>query len=355
MAHIHYKSILFICVGEHLKDSDDCGYAYGKHRPAGLYVSDELVVNMLKSKGVRAAFVQAVDNNDIDRLVFAFKPDVVVIEALWVVPEKFDVLKRLHPKVKWTVRLHSEVPFLAMEGIAMEWINAYRQKGVEVTTNSHRLQRALAYATGVEPPYTPNYYNPDLAPRRSINYRSHGVIDVGCFGATRPLKNQLIQAMAAIRFADQNKLKLRFHINATRKEPLAPGDSILRNLRALFAGPSVKSKGHFLVEHGWYSHKDFLAMLHHIDIGMQVSLSETFNLVTADTVAAGVPILVSPEVGWAAELSKVNPTDISDIVSGLNRVYWLSRHGGTLEWRNSMLLRSNSAHAAKTWLAYLRA
>lgn len=350
--HHHYKSVLFICVGEHLKDNDDCGYAYGRHRPAGLYVSDELVVNMLKAEGVRAAFVQAVDNNDIDRLVHSFRPDVVVIEALWVVPEKFDILKKLHPRVKWTVRLHSEVPFLATEGVAMQWINAYRKKGVEVTTNSHRLQKALAYATGIEPPYTPNFYNPHLAPRRSINFRGYGVIDIGCFGATRPLKNQLIQAMAAIRFADQNRLKLRFHINATRKEPLASGDSILKNLRALFEG--VKHRGHYLVEHGWYNHKDFLQMLHHIDIGMQVSLSETFNLVTADTVAVGVPILVSPEVVWAAEMSKVNPNDIGDIIGGLNRVFWLSRHGGCLEWRNTVLLKANSVQSRKIWLQYLR-
>src|SRR6185437_13120675 len=56
----------------------------------------------------------------------------------WVVPEKFRVLIPLHPKVRWIVRIHSEIPFLAMEGIAMDWIARYTLLPVEIACNSMR-------------------------------------------------------------------------------------------------------------------------------------------------------------------------------------------------------------------------
>ena len=62
-------------------------------------------------------------------------------------------------------------------------------------------------------------------------------IDIGAYGAIRPLKNQLLQALAAIKFAESIGKTLRFHINITRIEN--NGDPVLKNLRNLFSN-SVK-------------------------------------------------------------------------------------------------------------------
>src|SRR5258708_5787161 len=93
---------------------------------------------MLRRAGIHAVMEEADDNNDIDRIVTRHKPTVVVIEAFWVVPSKFDVLKRLHPHVHWIVRNHSEAPFLAGEGIAMQWTAGYLARNIEVMCNSTR-------------------------------------------------------------------------------------------------------------------------------------------------------------------------------------------------------------------------
>ena len=54
----------------------------------------------------------------------------------WLV-SKFEVLQKLHPNVKWIVRLHSEIPFIANEGIAMDWIYEYQKyDNVFVSLNS---------------------------------------------------------------------------------------------------------------------------------------------------------------------------------------------------------------------------
>ena len=79
--------------------------------------------------------------------------------------------------------------------------------------------------------------------------KSSNIINVSCFGALRPLKNQLSQALAAIQFADSQDYRLRFHINATRVEQ--QGQNILKNLRGVFG--SLKS--HQLIEHPWMDHE----------------------------------------------------------------------------------------------------
>ena len=89
----------------------------------GLVNSCEFVANALHKCGIRAKVVQVIDNNGIDKEVHEYKPTHCFIEALWVTPSKFEILAKLHPKVKWNVRIHSMIPFLVSEGMSFEWIN----------------------------------------------------------------------------------------------------------------------------------------------------------------------------------------------------------------------------------------
>ena len=75
--------------------------------------------------GFEAKVVVVNDNNDINREVFKYTPTHVFIEALWVVPSKFEVLIPLYPKIQWYVRLHSNTPFISSEGIAIDWLVKY--------------------------------------------------------------------------------------------------------------------------------------------------------------------------------------------------------------------------------------
>jgi len=43
-------------------------------------------------------------------------------------------------------------------------------------------------------------------------------------------------------------------------------------------------------------HNDFIRVVKSMDIGMQVSLSESFNIVAADFVSNGVPLVGSPDI-----------------------------------------------------------
>src|SRR2546430_15216682 len=110
--------VLFIC----RKSDYHFGSPYNQ-KATGLKQSAGYCRDVLNLNGIPAEMVIVNDNNDIDREVTKYKPAWVIIEALWVVPEKFEVLKRLHPDVRWVIRLHSELPFIAFEGPAMDWVN----------------------------------------------------------------------------------------------------------------------------------------------------------------------------------------------------------------------------------------
>lgn len=334
------KKILFL-TKKGQKYSEEYGYS---HCASGLKNSARFVVDMLKALDVDVKLVDVIDNNDIDREVFKFKPDIVVIEALWVVPEKFKVLRHLHPRVQWVVRVHSEVPFLAMEGIAMEWITKYlKESNVFVAFNSRRAQLEFLEITKSEKVlYLPNFF--PVGPNKRAEKKHKHVLNVGCFGAIRPMKNQLMQAMAAVRYADLSNKFLYFHINASRVEQR--GEPVLQNIRELFKyAPNA-----VLVEHAWLSHDHFQKVLHNMDLSMCVSLSETFCIVAADSVHLGVPLVCSEEVRWANDISKADPSSMNSIVNRMENVLKYRMYANFVNRRG---LRRYDEHSVDEWLRFV--
>jgi hypothetical protein len=322
-----------------------------KSLSTGLFNSANFMVDMLKSENIDTDIQVAVDANSIDSIVSVYKPTHVVIEALWVFPAKFAELTRLHPDVKWIIRLHSEIPFIANEGIAIDWIGDYvTYPNVIIAANTERMQRDLqSYISNKEYKndiiYLPNYY-PQEYKKKSIN-KSKYWIDVGCFGAVRPLKNQLIQAVAALKFANKINKQLRFHINGNRIEN--KGDSVFKNIVSLFQ--QVADSGHTLICHDWAPRDEFLKTCGQMDIGMQVSFSETFNIVAADLVSQGVPVVTSEEIPWTSHWFDGDPNDSESIYKALMRAYHYPNLNVHYNINN---LKAYTNKTKKTWVKYFK-
>jgi hypothetical protein len=320
---------------------------------SGLKNSVGFVSNMLNDNGFDSKVVHVIDSNAIDREVRAFNPQVVIIEALWVPPYKFDQLKPLHPDVHWIVRNHSELPFLSGEGIAIDWIIEYIKRGVEINSNTKRVALDLAVAARASGTnkyrisFLPNYY-PHGNPVKPGETPFGNIVDIGCFGAIRPLKNQLLQAIASLDFAEKIKCRLCFHINYPRVE--FAGERILRNLRGLFAH-TVNAE---LVEHKWLLHDEFINLIKQMDINLQVSLSETFNIVTADAVNNNIPVVVSPEVAWLPVDCQADPTSSFSVTSRMVEIWRMSPSARRkrLELQHKGLSQYCGV-SQKMWISYL--
>jgi hypothetical protein len=318
------RSLLFILslrgYGYELYGGEGYGpYGYpGWIRNSGLSNSAQFVIDMLNASGMPSELVQVNDQNGIDKVVTEKKPTDVILEAFWVDPAKVAVLTKLHPTVRWFCRGHSEIPFLGTEGGSFNRVKGYIAGNVFVASNTTRSTTDLR---GVVQAWNPHWTPADIAARVLFlpNYYplpaplAHvpslpGVLNVGCFGAIRPLKNQVYEAVAALELARQLGKKLVFHINGTRVEQ--SGTNVLNNIKATFASTPNAT----LVQHPWKTRTDFLDLCRRVDLGMQVSFTETFNIVTADLVTNNTPVVVSDEIDWVDRRFRADPTDRDDII-----------------------------------------
>jgi len=316
--------ILFIL--KKREDTDNAGNK--KLIQTGLFNSSTYLNEILNKMNIESVVDIAIDNNCIDRIVTKHRPTHVIIEALWVVPTKFVILCQLHPTVKWIIRFHSDMPFIACEGTAMSWICKYSLfKNIIIGINSPRLLREIRTIIKIKNKisdsdieekviYLPNYYPLEDFKNKIVD-KTNDVINICCFGAIRPLKNQLIQAFSAVEFARKINKKLRYHINATRIE--TNGSPVYHNIKGLF---TELDSDYELVEHSWYDKEEFLKVCSEMDIGLQVSFSETFNIVGCDILSQGVPIICSYDIPWSNnDIYNANPTDSIDITKKLLLTY----------------------------------
>lgn len=312
---------------------------------SGLYNSAKFVNEMLVTNNVSSTLVQVVDNNEIDKYCSIHKPDIVIIEAIWVVPSKFEILQKLHPHIKWIIRLHSELPFLANEGIAITWLKEYvKYDNVYIGSNSLYLIDALSPYLESNILYLPNYYKVTNDMPSLKNDSWNHCINIGIFGAIRPMKNTLTQAVAAINYADSINKKLRLHVNSSRVEQ--KGENVLKNLRALF----VDTK-HELVEHTWLKRDEFINLVGTMDICLQVSLSETYNIVAADVINKGVPVVTSNEIPFVNYFSTVKSN--KDVTNMINAISFNLMFKSVLTKVNKILLMINSRRAKMVWIKFI--
>lgn len=307
---LNKPKILFLCK----KRVDSYGISYG------LLNSANFVINYLNKIGIAAELITCIDANEIDKYVTQKNPTIVIIEALWVTPEKIYELMNIgrHRNRSWIIRIHSKVSFLANEGIAIKWLMGYSKlsrnfKNFYIAPNTEEITNDLREHFNLNTLYLPNIYEPMTEVNKRIIVKKREEVHMGCFGAIRPMKNQLIQAIAAIKFADRNNLKLYFHMNGNRNEQ--NGDNIQKNIIHLFR----HHPKHTLIQHNWLSHSDFLELIKEMDYGLQVSLNESFNIVCADFVYVGIPIVTS-EIDWMPKLCNVMPSSSESIYHGLERI-----------------------------------
>ena len=166
-----------------------------------------------------------------------------------------------------------------------------------------------------------------------------GVYNIGCFGAIRPLKNQLNQAVAAIKFGEVYGVCVNFYVYSVRLEQ--GGESVLKNMKALF-----KDTNHTLIEVGWLDRPDFLELLSTMDISMQVSLTESFNIVAADSVFVGVPLVISNEIDWL----KNGISDPNDVDSMVKQIKAALNYKNLFITQNLIALKKYNTKSKAEWI-----
>lgn len=236
----------------------------------------------------------------------------VVVSAPWIPTTDLQSMVAAHPNVDFAVNCHSNVGFLQADANGVRLVREAMEieRGVwnfRLAGNSDKFCRWVTATYQSPCAHLPNLYYLDHTSAIDRPLYSGGTLRIGAFGATRPLKNFMSACGAAVEISTSLKTNLEIWMSAGRTE--GGGDTILKAAHAMVNGlPNVK-----LVESGWQSWPKFRGIVRHMHLLMQPSYTESFNMVTADGVAEGVPSVVSEAIDWAPDHWKAKVDDVRDI------------------------------------------
>jgi hypothetical protein len=175
-----------------------------------------------------------------------------------------------------------------------------------IAANNERLVNWLTDAYRVPATWVPNLYHLDHTASIAREPYKGGTLRIGAFGATRPLKNFMTAAGAAVQIGHKLRSDIELWMSSGRNEG---GGSLNEAIRQMTAGlPNFK-----LVESGWQTWPQFRQTVRNMHLLLQPSYTETFNVVTADGVAEGVASVVSDAIEWAPDSWKARCDDVDHI------------------------------------------
>lgn len=234
----------------------------------------------------------------ITRLRAAPDTSHVVIQAPWVATEKLFQMGQLFPDVQFLVNCHSNVGFLQAEPEAMkkmlELVDLEQSSpNLHCGGNSEEFCNWVRMAYQAPCTCLPNLYHLNAHAEAHRPLWNGGLLRIGIFGAPRPQKNVLTGVAGAIEIAQSLKAQTEIWVNAGRDE--SHGKTILKACRmAIDRNPFCTYK-----EFPWAPWPEFRRHVSSMNLLIQASYTESFNQVTADGIATGVPSVVSPAIRWA--------------------------------------------------------
>jgi glycosyltransferase involved in cell wall biosynthesis len=254
------------------------------------------------------------------------RPTHVILAAPWMPSNEVELTAAEFPEVAFVVVSHSSVGFLAADPHAIRLLRQTADlqlstHNVFVGGNSTKFTEWATEAWGVNAVCLPNLYDlTESFPRHDRRWEG-GALRLGLFGANRPLKNFLSGAAAAVVLARELHVPIDLLLSSDRNEG-ADGralDEMTENIANLR-----------VTRTGWLPWSSFRRLLRTVDLVFQVSYTETFNVVTADSIAEGVPVVASDAIEWVPRWWQARadePLDVVRVAKRLLRDPEAPRHG----------------------------
>jgi hypothetical protein len=238
---------------------------------------------------------------------------IIVSAPSWVQPDDFKELCIQYPDIEFVLLNHSGCCFLSIDKFGIRNIRQCADlelslHNFRVSSNNKRVVNWFQRGLNAKCLYLPNLYDTqsfiDPFPR---NREHTGTLRIGSFGAGRPWKNQLAAAEAAVQMGRQLGVPMELYVNSKRPDG---GERMIESRIELFDG----LRDCKLIEVPWESWPRFRETCQHMHLLLQPSFDETFNVVTADGIAVGVPSVTSEAIEWTPKDWWCETCDPSSIV-----------------------------------------
>lgn len=325
----------------------------------GLGVAALNTSQVLRSRGIWCDVWPVKDESDIETRINAAQADAaatgkipishVVISAPWIFSPFISMLVSRFTDIHFASISHSNVGFLGADPKSMrtlrEYLDIQRQwVNFDVAANSRRFTSWINRAYGMHLIYLPNLYSLRDSKDVRPSYRG-GVLRIGSFGAVRTLKNHVTAAAAALEISTRMGVDTEFWMNAGRVEGGSHANAIPETITAMFKGVHNAT----FKQAPWTSWAEFRNLIRNMNLLLQPSFTESFNMVTADGIAEGVPSVVSEAIEWVPEYWHASPDNALDIAN--KGVALLNDPVAASEGRQALVRHNQQGVSA--WLEFL--
>jgi hypothetical protein len=238
---------------------------------------------------------------------------VVVSSPAWIQPEDFHNLALRFHNTTFVQLNHSGTAYLSIDKYGIRNIRGVAAlqemlHNVRVAANNERVCREINSLCGIETLYLPNLYDTSSYVNPAPPHRLGNTLRVGSFGASRPWKNQLNAAAGAVMLAKGLGCTLELYVNSRRPDG---GERMIESRAEMFSGlPHAK-----LIDVPWASWPKFRDISASMHLLIQPSFDETYNVVTADGIAEGVPSVTTSAIEWTPRNWWAQPEDPGDIAN----------------------------------------
>jgi hypothetical protein len=236
---------------------------------------------------------------------------VIVSSPAWVQPADFATLCLLYPEIEFVMLNHSGTSYLSIDKYGIRNIRedtslSLAMHNLTIAANNPRLANAINGMFGGKCILLPNLY--DVGQFMPYVQKPIGsVLRIFNPGASRPWKNQLAAAEAAVMLARTLGVQLDYRVNSKRPDG---GERMIESREELFAN----LPGCTLTNVEWMSWPTFRSNLSIMHLVFEPSFDETFNVCVADAYASGTPAVTAPSIEWAPRSSWCEPCDPQSIV-----------------------------------------
>lgn len=281
----------------------------------GLCVAALTNARVLAQYGIKTAVFPVRNNIDLVNSIHEYADEHshplthVIISAPWLSTPDLTSLIKGFPRIQFVIESHSNIGFLQADPLAIHRLRetlalAKKYSNIHVAGNSSRFVDWMNLVYDGHVILLPNLYpitNADICPPEKF-----GPIRIGAFGAVRPQKNFMTAAAAAVAIQKQLRFPVELHMSTGGE---GDGGSVSRAINEMVAGiPKFK-----LIRHDWVPWEQFIVTISRMNLLLQPSYTESFNMITADGISVGVPSVVSSAITWAPDSWKADSDDALDI------------------------------------------
>jgi hypothetical protein len=315
----------------------------------GLHVAGYANAAVLNHHGIHTTVFPVRHNIDIVHKIDKYnethhKPLThVIISAPWLTRYELKCLLEEYPNIQFLIICHSNVGFLQSDLSAMELLRCYHEleglfPNLRIGGNSWKFVKWLRKAYDWNDiVYLPNLY--PLGHPHDKQWNGVSTLKIGAFGAVRPEKNFMTAAAAALVLHRILDVPIEFHMLKGLEQ-----NSISKAIKDMLSDlPDVT-----LVEHSWIYWDDFIELVSSMDLLIQVSYTESFNMITADGIHVGVPSVVSRAISWAPNSWKANSDDAVEVAEVGKRLLFSS----ALRKEGKVALKRHN-EGIRFWFEYL--